>query len=564
MTGLLRLLVLTILVVWPAVAEAAADRLAIVIGNGAYRNGAPLPNARRDAEAVAAALRRLGYRVVDGYDLDHAGMGRLMQQAEDAIRTEGPATVLTFYAGHGLQIGGRNYLLPTDFALTRLQDVEGTALSLDQVLERTGGARALRVAILDACRDNPFAAEVARLLGLRGVPTRGMARVTRGNDMLVAFATEANAVAADGTGRHSPYTAALLEHIENPELELRVLFDRVRDSVQAATGGRQKPFVYASLGTTSHWLARPAGAGAVAPAPASASPVAAPRPAATPAPTPAVAAVPAAPGGAPVRRALMVGFRDIADTAAIRQRIEKDIPKALVGFVASPDEADVLFVGGSDDTLRLTLQNAALAEASRQRAFSRRAVAVAAPAAGSGAPRPGREAPAAVGDLVKSLRVIAENSDLLLLGRAAGGFRLALSTGDGRVRFSDGEQLSYTVESGQDAHLLLIAASSDGSVNVLLPNQTTRAARVGANGRLRLPTGEESFYVTAPFGTDLIKAIAFTSKPPFLDELVPRNGPYTALSRSQAKALVARIAAWMDANPGRFAESVIFIETTAR
>ena len=139
-----------------------------------------------------------------------------------------------------------------------------------------------------------------------------------------------------------------------------------------------------------------------------------------------------------------------------------------------------------------------------------------------------------------------------------------MATGDGRVRFSDGEQLSYTLESGQDAHLLLIAASSDGSVNVLLPNQTTRAARIGANGRLRLPSGEESFYVTAPFGTDLIKALAFTAKPPFLDELVPRNGPYTSLNRAQAKALVGRIAAWMDANPGRFAESVIFIETTAR
>lgn len=527
--------VLAALAAWIACQPASAERLALVVGNSAYRNADHLPNARRDAEAVAGALRRFGYTVIDGYDLDLDGMQGLVHRLENTARQTAPDVVLAYFAGHGMQIADRNYLLPVDFQLPRLGEVDRSSLFLNQLLDRMRGARKLRVAIFDACRDNPFAVEVARLLGVRGgVATRGLARIASvdngGSDLLVAFASEANTVAEDGAGPHSPYTTALLKHIESPDLELRTLFERVHDDVQTATQGRQRPFLSASLGSTRYWLAE--------------------RPAAS---------KPEPRGEAPPRRALTVGFRNVEDAAAIRRLIETQISPSLVSLTADPDLADAVFVGVGDG-LQLKLQNPALNSAAGQRSFGRRAVAVGV----GGSARPDRDRPSPIVDLVKSLKVIAENSDLLLLGRGSAGFRLSLSTGNGQDRFVNDQRLSYTLRSEKDAHLLLIAASSDGSVNILLPNQLTPVARAAAGQPITLPSGGEYFFVTAPFGTDLIKSIAFSSKPPFLDELAPKNTAYSSLRPDQMKRLLGRIAAWMDANPGRFAETALFIETTER
>ncbi|SMH47933.1 caspase family protein [Azospirillum agricola] len=538
---------LTLFAAWMSCQPVSAERLALVIGNSGYRNADRLPNARRDAEAMADTLRRLGYTVVDGYDLDLDGMQALVRRLEDTARQAAPDVVLAYFAGHGIQLADRNYLLPVDFRLTRLGEVDRSSMYLNQILDRMRGARKLRVAIFDACRDNPFAAELARLLDLRSVgsvATRGLARIAppdnRGSDVLVAFASEANTVAEDGAGLHSPYTAELLKHIATPGLELRTLFERVRDGVQTATQNRQRPFVSASLGSAQYWLAeRPAAITQAAGSP------------------PAVKEPPRDP---PVsRRALTVGFRNVDDSAAIRQLIEKQIPPSLLRLTAEPDLADAVFVGVGDG-LQLRLQNPALNSAAGQRSFARRAVAVGV----STSARPNWDRSSPIVDLVKSLKVIAENSDLLLLGRGSAGFRLSLSTGNGQDRFVNDERLSYTLRSEKDAHLLLIAASSDGSVNILLPNQLTPVARAAAGQPVTLPSGGEYFFVTAPFGTDLIKSIAFLDKPPFLNELIPKNTAYSSLRPKEMKRLLDRIAAWMDANPGRYAETALFIETTER
>ncbi|MBP2233032.1 hypothetical protein J2847_006367 [Azospirillum agricola] len=547
---------LALLATWMSCQPVSAERLALVVGNSDYRNADRLPNARRDAEAVADALRRLGYTVVDGYDLDLDGMQALVRRLEDTARQTAPDVVLAYFAGHGIQLADRNYLLPVDFRLTRLGEVDRSSMYLNQILDRMRGARKLRVAIFDACRDNPFAAELARLLDRRSVgsvATRGLARIAppdnRGSDVLVAFASEANTVAEDGAGLHSPYTAELLKHIATPGLELRTLFERVRDGVQTATQGRQRPFVSASLGGAQYWLAERPAAAQTAITQAATTPAAGSPP-----------ALKESPRDPPVsRRALTVGFRNVDDSSAIRQLIEKQIPSSLVRLTVEPDLADAVFVGVGDG-LQLKLQNPALNSAAGQRSFARRAVAVGV----STSARPNWDRSSPIVDLVKSLKVIAENSDLLLLGRGSAGFRLSLSTGNGQDRFVNDERLSYSLRSEKDAHLLLIAASSDGSVNILLPNQLTPVARAAAGQPVTLPSGGEYFFVTAPFGTDLIKSIAFLDKPPFLNELIPKNTAYSSLRPKEMKRLLDRIAAWMDANPGRYAETALFIETTER
>ena len=163
---------------------------------------------------------------------------------KDAAR--GASMALFFYAGHGLQVDGRNYLAPVDLKLERKQDLRRGAVELADVLEVMRNETNL--VILDACRNNPLAGELARSLGLsRGVvASRGLARVESASGTLIAYATEPGSVAADGTGDHSPYTEALLEHLETPGLSVQDLFTQVTASVLAATGKRQKPWTNSS------------------------------------------------------------------------------------------------------------------------------------------------------------------------------------------------------------------------------------------------------------------------------------------------------------------------------
>ena len=225
----------------------AAERVALVVGNAAYEQElAALKNPVNDATAVAAALRRLGFEVIEGRDVDKDTFYAKITAFSTAARS---ATIaLFFYAGHGLQVDGRNYLAPVDLQLETRQDLRQHAIELAAVLDVMRSATNL--VILDACRNNPLAGELARSLGLSRemAASRGLARVEESaSGTLIAYATEPGAVAADGLGKHSPYTAALLEHLETPGLSVADLFTEVTASVLERTDKKQKPWTHSSL-----------------------------------------------------------------------------------------------------------------------------------------------------------------------------------------------------------------------------------------------------------------------------------------------------------------------------
>lgn len=169
----------------------------------------------------------------------------------------GAEIALVFYAGHGIQVGGKNYLLPTDAQLNDERDLRKLIL-LDDVIYEASQARKLGVVVIDACRDNPLARQLAQGLGAqRSASVRqGLSQVESvPTDVLVAFATEADASAADGMGRNSPYSHALLKNLQTPGIETGLLFRKVRDDVMRLTNGRQRPYTYGSLGGTEFYLA---------------------------------------------------------------------------------------------------------------------------------------------------------------------------------------------------------------------------------------------------------------------------------------------------------------------
>ena len=229
------------------VAVHADGRFALVIGNGAYSIFGELPNPRNDASDVGAAFERLRFDVTTVLDASRARMEEALQAF--ARRSVGADVALVFYAGHGMEMDGVNYLIPVDARLARDTDVEYETVQLDSVLRATQGA-GLRVVILDACRNNPLARRMQRTRGA----TRSTARGGFGgldeqrflDETLVAYAAAAGTTAADGAGRNSPYTAALLEYLEAP-IELSALFRRVRGRVLETTGGAQRPHEYQSL-----------------------------------------------------------------------------------------------------------------------------------------------------------------------------------------------------------------------------------------------------------------------------------------------------------------------------
>ena len=224
----------------------AGKRVALVIGNSAYQHVAKLPNPARDANAIAALLRGAGFdQVEQRNDLTIREFRRAMREFAYLARDADMA--LVFYAGHGIEVGGNNYLIPTDARLKSDLDIEDEVMSLDRVLRSLEAART-RLVILDACRDNPFLVTMARLTATRSVG-RGLARVEPNtSDMLIAFAAKAGSVAADGSTGHSPFTTALVKHVAEPGLDVRLALGRVRDDVLLRTHGRQEPFVYGSLG----------------------------------------------------------------------------------------------------------------------------------------------------------------------------------------------------------------------------------------------------------------------------------------------------------------------------
>jgi len=228
----------------PAFAE---KRVALVIGNSAYQNVPKLPNPANDAGAIADLLRAAKFDVVESKnDLNITDMRRAFRDFSDKVRDADIAVV--YYAGHGLEIDGTNYLIPVDAILRRDTDAYDEAITLDRALQVIEPAKQLRLVILDACRDNPFAQSMKRTLASRSLG-RGLAGVEPGKpNTLIAFAAKGGSTADDGNGAHSPFATSLLQHLTTPGLDIRRLLGLVRDDVMKATNDRQEPFVYGSLG----------------------------------------------------------------------------------------------------------------------------------------------------------------------------------------------------------------------------------------------------------------------------------------------------------------------------
>jgi uncharacterized caspase-like protein len=229
----------------------AEKRVALVIGNSAYRNAPALINPKNDAQDIGKSLRELGFTTIVATDLDRAGMDDALDRFS---RTVGGAEIaLVYYSGHGMQFGGKNYLLPVDARLANADDVNRfRLLPLDDLFDVLQGAPGARIIILDACRNNPVEDDLKRrMASMPGVNrdafmTRGLSRVTA-NGLIVAYATQANDVASDGVAHNSPFAQALLHNLGAPDLDLRQMLFNVQDEVDRLTDGKQRPELSISL-----------------------------------------------------------------------------------------------------------------------------------------------------------------------------------------------------------------------------------------------------------------------------------------------------------------------------
>ena len=244
----LRLFVLLILATWLGTGSALAEkRVALVMGNSAYKNVARLANPANDAALVGGMFRKAGFETVDiKLDLNVAEMRKALRDFGGKAREADVAVV--YYAGHGIELDGTNYLIPTDATLETDSDVLDETLPLDRALFAVEPAKQLRLVILDACRDNPFAKTMKRTIAARAIG-RGLAKVepTSPNTM-IAFAAKAGSTASDGDTKNSPFATALVERLPTPGLDLGKAFRFVRDDVLKTTGNKQEPYVYGSLG----------------------------------------------------------------------------------------------------------------------------------------------------------------------------------------------------------------------------------------------------------------------------------------------------------------------------
>ncbi len=230
--------------------EAMAERrVALVIGNGAYTETVPLANSPNDANDIAQALGNLDFQVVKIVDGDKLSMERAIRKFGTLLR--GADVALFFYAGHGLQVDGHNYLLPVDAMLEREQDLPFETIPVSLVLRQMeAGAVDMKLVILDACRNNPLATRLARsvrALGRSAEVGRGLAKIDGATGTLIAFATAPGEVAFEGTGRNSPFTTALLQWMPQPDLEVGLMFRRIRQTVMDQTKRAQVPWVNESL-----------------------------------------------------------------------------------------------------------------------------------------------------------------------------------------------------------------------------------------------------------------------------------------------------------------------------
>jgi formylglycine-generating enzyme required for sulfatase activity len=270
--GFIRLGIFALAILGSAAAMSAETRIALVIGNSEYSSG-PLPNPANDAKMIAETLNNLGFEVIARRNADQNTMKRAIQEFGARLEKAGPSAVgLFYYAGHGVQLNGRNYLIPTTAQIEREGDVEIEAVSADWVIEQMRYARnRLNIVILDACRNNPFTRS------MRSVD-HGLATMDAPAGILIAYSTAPGAVAADGSGRNSPYTEALSQAMRDLHEPVEQVFKHVRVGVMSATSGKQVPWESSSL-TGDFYFAAPNKAAAAAPStptPSAAAPSAPP------------------------------------------------------------------------------------------------------------------------------------------------------------------------------------------------------------------------------------------------------------------------------------------------
>lgn len=232
----------------PALAQQGGRRVALVIANGSYASTSRLENPANDGRIVADSLRKAGFASVD-LKTDQSLPAFQQSLREFRAKADGADVALVYYAGHGIEGQGKNWLIPTDAKLAADRDLAFEAVDLDLVMQTIGGAK-LRVAILDACRNNPFGQKWRA--GTRAV-TRGLTGIEV-DDVLVIFAAAPGQTAADGSDGNSPFAASLARHLPEPGLPIQLLGGVVRDDVLAATDGAQRPFISASITGTAYYL----------------------------------------------------------------------------------------------------------------------------------------------------------------------------------------------------------------------------------------------------------------------------------------------------------------------
>jgi hypothetical protein len=219
-------------------------KVALIVGNGAYRNVQQLDNPPRDARLIAATFRDLGFATVTlAPDLTRDNFFAALRVF--GAEAEKSDWAVVYYAGHGMEIGGVNYLIPTDAKLSADHDAETQAVALEQVIAAVGGARKLKLVMLDACRDNPFEKTMRRTIALKLVG-KGLSNIEPEAGFMVVYAAKHGQTALDGDAGNSPFATALARDIREPKVEVRKLFDIVRDDVWTASKHQQQPFIYGS------------------------------------------------------------------------------------------------------------------------------------------------------------------------------------------------------------------------------------------------------------------------------------------------------------------------------
>jgi hypothetical protein len=228
--------------------DALADRrVALIIGNAKYEHADTLANTVNDADAITSLLTKAGFDIVD--ERRNVGVVEFKRGVREFLSAASNADIaVVYYSGHGIEIGGVNYLIPVDARLASEFDVDDEAIAVDRIITATQSAKKLSLIILDACRDNPFLRQPARIATTRSIGNRLAGVEPTSTDMLIAYAAKAGSVSYDGTGANSPFTTALVKYLAQPGLDIRIALGKVRDDVLANTGNRQEPFVYGSLG----------------------------------------------------------------------------------------------------------------------------------------------------------------------------------------------------------------------------------------------------------------------------------------------------------------------------